>query len=130
MKTSKFTTNLTLMVHKVPWQFDPECMSRDAMPDEALDKIHRFMHLRHGMPVTWLVDDASAQYYQRELMEWRKNYGDDIGIYEMAVYGRECTPPGVQAWVEKAGLERPHVPPCEGGTLHLQIETVPQPSHN
>jgi hypothetical protein len=104
-----FTSNLTVMIVSMPWKFNREVMTHDAMPDEAVEKLHRFCHLRKHIPISWLVCASSARRYQTDFKEWKHHYGDEIGIYEPAIYGKRLTPPGVQSWVEECGLTRPDV---------------------
>ncbi len=102
-----FFSNIAVMVLCHPKELNREAMTADAFPDEALAKIHDFCHHRHRLPVTWLICAQSAERYGDRLRQWKAEYGDEIGIYEPALFGRETVPPGVQTWLDELGVERP-----------------------
>ena len=70
------------------------------LPVEGFNRMADVAHGR-GVPVTWLVNARSAEELQRELEDFHRRFGDEVGL----VWGASTATPG-RAESARADLER------------------------
>ena len=101
-----FFVPITIMVVDLPPELNQECMHCEAFPDEAIAKVDDFCHRRLGIPVNWLLCRSSLERMKESLRVWHDEFGDEVGIYEFGIVGRNAVRNGLQNWVERAGISR------------------------
>lgn len=102
-----FFVPVTFSVLDVPAVLNQECLVQSAFPYEAIEKIDDFFHRRLGVPVNWLICHKGMLRIKDTLRRFHDEYGDEVGVMEWCLYGEKLLEPGVQTWVEQAGVTRP-----------------------
>lgn len=93
-----------------PWSMlecDPPALHHQ---HEAIEKMHRLCHGIYRVPITWLCSWSALQKYQDRLVDFVKNYGDEVAIMESGIFSSELLDGEVekyQSWVEECGMKRP-----------------------
>lgn len=116
----------TIQVHSIPASLNTESMCGEDVVRDAIDKVDHFFHKRLGVPVSWLVCSRSLEIYAAEFLTFKNTYGDEFGIYEPCLYGKEIAEDTVQTWMDELGLERPSVPGWPGIRLWSQVDEKTQ----